>query len=103
MPLTEENGIDILGNLMESSLISRNRAYYGDLHNMGHVFISYAHDPDHRHLVRQCILYYFYFRPYTQKSGAMCLFSYFTLMAPGYPAEERSQTVVILYRDSDKT
>lgn len=48
--LTEETGIDILGNLMESSIISRNRPYYGDLHNMGHVFISYAHDPDHRHL-----------------------------------------------------
>ncbi|CAG9791144.1 unnamed protein product [Diatraea saccharalis] len=50
MPLTEETGIDVLGNLMESSIISRNRGYYGDLHNMGHVFISYAHDPDHRHL-----------------------------------------------------
>ncbi|RVE44160.1 hypothetical protein evm_011180 [Chilo suppressalis] len=50
MPLTEETGIDVLGNLMESSILSRNRGYYGDLHNMGHVFISYAHDPDHRHL-----------------------------------------------------
>lgn len=50
-PLDEETGIDTLGNLMESSIISRNRPYYGDLHNMGHVFISYAHDPDHRHLV----------------------------------------------------
>ncbi|KAL0868113.1 hypothetical protein ABMA27_008748 [Loxostege sticticalis] len=50
MPLTEETGIDILGNLMESSILSRNRGYYGDLHNMGHVFCSYAHDPDHRHL-----------------------------------------------------
>nr|ACZ97553.1 prophenoloxidase subunit 1 [Plutella xylostella] len=48
--LDEETGIDVLANLMESSIISRNRAYYGDLHNMGHVFISYAHDPDHRHL-----------------------------------------------------
>ncbi|XP_060806767.1 phenoloxidase subunit 1-like [Amyelois transitella] len=50
IPLDENTGIDELGNLMESSVISRNRAYYGDLHNMGHVFISYAHDPDHRHL-----------------------------------------------------
>ncbi|KAL4705469.1 hypothetical protein ACJJTC_001017 [Scirpophaga incertulas] len=50
MPLTEETGIDVLGNLMESSILSRNRGYYGDLHNMGHVFISYSHDPDHRHL-----------------------------------------------------
>ncbi|CAH0713396.1 unnamed protein product, partial [Brenthis ino] len=50
MPLDEETGIDVLGNLMESSIISRNRTYYGDLHNMGHVFISYSHDPDHRNL-----------------------------------------------------
>nr|ACC69184.1 pro-phenol oxidase [Bombyx mandarina] len=50
LPLDEETGIDVLGNLMESSIISRNRPYYGDLHNMGHVFISYSHDPDHRHL-----------------------------------------------------
>ncbi|CAH2093356.1 unnamed protein product [Euphydryas editha] len=50
MALDEETGIDILGNLMESSIISRNRNFYGDLHNMGHVFISYSHDPDHRNL-----------------------------------------------------
>jgi len=50
LPLDEETGIDILGNLMESSMISRNRVHYGDLHNMGHVFISYCHDPDHKHL-----------------------------------------------------
>ncbi|XP_072934083.1 phenoloxidase subunit 1 [Epargyreus clarus] len=50
MPLDEQTGIDVLGNLMESSIISRNRPYYGDLHNMGHVFISYCHDPDHSNL-----------------------------------------------------
>ncbi|XP_061722236.1 phenoloxidase subunit 1-like [Cydia pomonella] len=50
LPLDEQTGIDILGNLMEASALSRNSAKYGDLHNMGHVFISYAHDPDHRHL-----------------------------------------------------
>nr|WGN96288.1 setae polypeptide [Ochrogaster lunifer] len=49
-PLDEQTGIDTLGNMMESSIISPNREYYGDLHNMGHVLISYAHDPDHRHL-----------------------------------------------------
>ncbi|XP_068623413.1 phenoloxidase subunit 1-like [Battus philenor] len=48
--LDEQTGIDILGNIMESSSISPNQGYYGDLHNMGHVFISYTHDPDHRHL-----------------------------------------------------
>ncbi|XP_026313500.1 phenoloxidase subunit 1 [Hyposmocoma kahamanoa] len=50
MPLDENRGIDILGNLMEASIISRNQGYYGDLHNMGHVAISYSHDPDNRHL-----------------------------------------------------
>lgn len=50
VPLNEETGIDELGNLMESSILSLNRGYYGDLHNMGHVFIAYSHDPDHRHL-----------------------------------------------------
>nr|WJJ70399.1 venom protein U-MPTX.15-39 [Megalopyge opercularis] len=48
--LDEDTGIDVLGNMLESSIISPNRTLYGDLHNMGHVFISYAHDPDHRHL-----------------------------------------------------
>ncbi|XP_049879264.1 phenoloxidase subunit 1 isoform X1 [Pectinophora gossypiella] len=50
VPLDEATGIDVLGNLMESSIVSANRGYYGDLHNMGHVFIAYSHDPDHRHL-----------------------------------------------------
>ncbi|XP_017775911.1 PREDICTED: phenoloxidase 2-like [Nicrophorus vespilloides] len=50
IPLTENEGIDILGNIMESSNLSPNRTFYGDMHNMGHVFISYIHDPDHRHL-----------------------------------------------------
>ncbi|CAO1425782.1 unnamed protein product [Diamesa serratosioi] len=48
--LDEVHGIDILGNMMEASDISPNLQLYGDLHNMGHTFISYAHDPDHRHL-----------------------------------------------------
>ena len=48
--LDEVRGIDILGNMMEASDISPNLQLYGDLHNMGHTFISYAHDPDHRHL-----------------------------------------------------
>ncbi|XP_049822108.1 phenoloxidase 1-like [Aethina tumida] len=48
--LTEFEGIDILGNILEASLLSPNRGYYGDLHNMGHVFLSFIHDPDARHL-----------------------------------------------------
>lgn len=50
VPLTEERGIDVLGNIMEASILSPNRRAYGDLHNFGHLFISYIHDPDHRHL-----------------------------------------------------
>ncbi|NP_001295992.1 phenoloxidase 2-like [Musca domestica] len=50
IPLDERRGIDILGNMLEASIISPNQSVYGDFHNMGHVFISYAHDPDHRHL-----------------------------------------------------
>lgn len=48
--LDDRTGIDTLGNMMESSILSPNRQLYGDLHNMGHVFISYSHDPDHRNL-----------------------------------------------------
>lgn len=45
-----DSGIDILGDMLESSILSPNRQLYGQLHNFGHVFISYAHDPDHKHL-----------------------------------------------------
>lgn len=48
--LDERTGIDTLGNIMESSILSPNRQLYGDMHNMGHIFVSYAHDPDHRNL-----------------------------------------------------
>lgn len=48
--LTENEGIDILGNIVESSILSPNRAFYGDLHNTGHIMLSLIHDPDHRHL-----------------------------------------------------
>ncbi|CAH1163694.1 unnamed protein product [Phaedon cochleariae] len=50
IPLTEFEGIDVLGNIIESSILSPNREFYGDMHNMGHIMISYIHDPDHRHL-----------------------------------------------------
>lgn len=49
--LTEKEGIDILGNMIEASILSPNPNLYGDLHNLGHVAISYVHDPDHRYLV----------------------------------------------------
>jgi hypothetical protein len=43
--LNESTGIDILGNMMESSILSPNRSLYGDLHNYGHLIFSYSHDP----------------------------------------------------------
>ncbi|XP_058804268.1 phenoloxidase 1-like [Phymastichus coffea] len=48
--LDEVTGIDVLGNIMEASTLSPDLAYYGDLHNMGHVAISFCHDPDNRFL-----------------------------------------------------
>lgn len=48
--MDEVTGIDLLGNIIESSVISVNRQLYGDLHNYGHVFISFIHDPDHKNL-----------------------------------------------------
>lgn len=51
IPLTEKDGINVLGNIMEASVLSPNQNLYGDLHNFGHVAISYIHDPDHRYLV----------------------------------------------------
>lgn len=41
-------GIDILGDLVEASALSVNRRFYGNLHNMGHNIISFAHDPENR-------------------------------------------------------
>ncbi|XP_046607726.1 phenoloxidase 1-like [Neodiprion virginianus] len=51
--LTESEGINILGNIVEASILSPNRNFYGDMHNMGHLAIAYCHDPDYRYL--ECI------------------------------------------------
>lgn len=49
--------IDILGNMMEASILSPNRELYGSIHNNGHSFSAYMHDPQHRYLVsRQAVL-----------------------------------------------
>ncbi|XP_068086815.1 phenoloxidase 1 [Anabrus simplex] len=50
LELTEKDGIDILGNVIESSVLSKNKAYYGDFHNMMHVATAAVHDPDYRHM-----------------------------------------------------
>uniref|UniRef100_A0A1W7RAE8 Hemocyanin subunit 5b n=1 Tax=Hadrurus spadix TaxID=141984 RepID=A0A1W7RAE8_9SCOR len=47
--LDEENGIDILGNIIESSYDSINEGYYGSLHNWGHVLMARAQDHDGRY------------------------------------------------------
>jgi hypothetical protein len=51
VPLNDTTGIDILGNMVEASILSPNQTFYGDLHNFGHLVIAYCHDPDHRYLV----------------------------------------------------
>lgn len=51
MQLTEREGIDVIGNIIEASTLSPNRNFYGDLHNFGHMFLAFSHDPDARHLV----------------------------------------------------
>ncbi|GFW92064.1 hemocyanin AA6 chain [Trichonephila clavipes] len=46
--LTEDNGIDILGSIVESSYESKNKLFYGSLHNWGHVMMANITDPDGR-------------------------------------------------------
>jgi hypothetical protein len=43
-------GIDDLGNLIESTSLSKNRKLYKNLHGLGHDLISFVHDPDGRFL-----------------------------------------------------
>uniref|UniRef100_A0A2K6VB10 Tyrosinase copper-binding domain-containing protein n=1 Tax=Anopheles darlingi TaxID=43151 RepID=A0A2K6VB10_ANODA len=50
IPLDNQNGIDILGNLIEASSLSINYPHYGDLHNNGHNILGYIHDPENSFL-----------------------------------------------------
>lgn len=50
MTLDEKTGIDVLGDMVESTKLSVNRTYYGNLHGFGHDLISFIHDPDGRYL-----------------------------------------------------
>uniref|UniRef100_A0A182Q267 Tyrosinase copper-binding domain-containing protein n=1 Tax=Anopheles farauti TaxID=69004 RepID=A0A182Q267_9DIPT len=43
-------GIDVLGNIIESSALSINRQFYGDTHNTGHILLSFIHDPRDEYL-----------------------------------------------------
>ncbi|KAF8785135.1 hemocyanin C chain-like [Argiope bruennichi] len=47
--LDETHGIDILGDIIESSHESKNPEYYGSLHNWGHVLMANVLDPDGRY------------------------------------------------------
>lgn len=49
--------IDVLGNMIESSDLSPNRTFYGDLHNWGHIFTAYVHDPENKYLVYYSLNY----------------------------------------------
>nr|WGN96286.1 setae polypeptide [Ochrogaster lunifer] len=42
--------IDTLGNMLEASILSPNIELYGSIHNNGHSFSAYMHDPEHRYL-----------------------------------------------------
>jgi len=46
--LSNDRGIDILGDLVEPSDLSVNRQLYGSFHNGGHNILCCAHDPDFR-------------------------------------------------------
>ncbi|KRT79998.1 hypothetical protein AMK59_6392 [Oryctes borbonicus] len=50
MTLDDVTGIDIIGNILESSALSLNRPFYGNLHGFGHLMLSYIHDPKSHHL-----------------------------------------------------
>ncbi|XP_076223003.1 phenoloxidase 1-like [Nomia melanderi] len=48
--LTEKDGIDILGNIIEAvTTLSINSTFYGNVHNLGHLAICVCHDPDYRY------------------------------------------------------
>lgn len=43
--MNNDKGVDIIGNTLQSSILSPNRTFYGDICNIGHAFIAYCHDP----------------------------------------------------------
>nr|Q95P08.1 RecName: Full=Hemocyanin subunit A; Flags: Precursor [Scutigera coleoptrata]CAC69246.1 hemocyanin subunit A [Scutigera coleoptrata] len=47
--LDNEHGIDLLGDAIESSLLSVNRAFYGNIHCYAHVMAARIADPDGRY------------------------------------------------------
>lgn len=48
--LMGRDGIDILGNIVEASILSPNPTLYGNYHSDGHNVIAYIHDPEQKYL-----------------------------------------------------
>lgn len=74
MRLTENEGIDVLGNIVEPSILSANPALYGSFHNFGHDALSYIHDPDNRYNVRIIRLLFICYRLDSCWSGPFNMF-----------------------------
>lgn len=49
--INNDSGINILGNIIESSVLTPNSNYYGNLHNLVHLAIGFIHDPENKYLV----------------------------------------------------
>lgn len=51
--LSEDTGIDVLGDIVENSQDSPHLQFYGvdGFHNMGHLLIAFAHDPTGKYRV----------------------------------------------------
>lgn len=64
--LNNSKGIDHLANMIEASILSPNRDFYGNLHNSGHVLIGVSgHHKDFlRLLTFQKSQFHFYFTQY---------------------------------------
>ncbi|XP_014229579.1 phenoloxidase 2-like [Trichogramma pretiosum] len=54
--LLNEQGIDVLGNMVEASILTPNADYYGNLHNMGHSAIAYIHDPKYQYIQSAAVM-----------------------------------------------
>lgn len=54
--LTETFGIDILGSLIEASVDSVNREFYGSLHNWGHVMMAAIQDPKGKYITNPGVM-----------------------------------------------
>jgi len=57
--LDEEHGIDILGNIIESSTYSPNPQYYGALHNKAHILLGRQADPKRKFNMRPGVMEHF--------------------------------------------